>query len=103
MGSNGGTLIPRGIKIGHPHFPLSRTPDYSGILAGCRAEIDYIHQITDFCVLFFLFEMGLELSLNRLGKLRKYASSMDSLQVLFTSVVLGLCPYGIAETLRNFS
>lgn len=41
-------------------------------------------------MLFLLFEMGLELSLDRLRKLRKYAFGMGLLQVSVTAFVLGL-------------
>lgn len=41
-------------------------------------------------MLFLLFEMGLELSLDRLRKLRKYAFGMGLLQVSVTAIVLGL-------------
>lgn len=53
-------------------------------------DVDDIREIADFGVLFLLFEMGLELSLDRLRKLRKYAFGMGFLQVSLTAIVLGL-------------
>lgn len=58
-------------------------------------DVDDVRQLADFGVLFLLFEMGLELSLDRLRKLRKYAFGMGSLQILFTAAVLGLGAYGM--------
>lgn len=53
-------------------------------------DVDDIRTLADFGVLFLLFEMGLELSLDRLQKLRNYAFGMGTLQVLITSLVLGM-------------
>lgn len=64
-------------------------------------DVDDIRQLADFGVLFLLFEMGLELSLDRLRKLRKYAFGMGSLQILFTTAVLGLGAYGMGATIAE--
>lgn len=65
-------------------------------------DVEDITEIADFGVLFLLFEMGLELSLDRLRKLRKYAFGMGSIQVAVTATVLGLGAYamggGLAES-----
>lgn len=58
-------------------------------------ELDDIAQIADIGVLFLLFEMGLELSIDRLKKLRVYAFGLGTLQVSQRPeiyVPLGLTP-----------
>lgn len=64
-------------------------------------DIEDIRVLADFGVLFLLFEMGLELSLDRLRKLRKYAFGMGSLQVLLTSLVLSAGAYAMGGTLAE--
>lgn len=56
-------------------------------------DVNEIKELADLGVLFLLFEMGLELSLDRLRKLRKYAFGMGVLQVGITSLILGLGAY----------
>lgn len=63
------------------------------------ADVEDIRQLADFGVLFLLFEMGLELSLDRLRKLRKYAFGMGFLQLTVTALVLGVGAYGMGGTL----
>ncbi|CDF39777.1 unnamed protein product [Chondrus crispus] len=79
----------------------------SGVVLGPHGlrlvkDVEDIREIADFGVLFLLFEMGLELSLDRLRKLRKYAFGMGVLQVTATAAVLGLGAYamggGVAES-----
>lgn len=64
-------------------------------------DVDDIREIADFGVLFLLFEMGLELSLDRLRKLRKYAFGMGFLQVTFSAAVLGLGAYAMGGTIAE--
>lgn len=64
-------------------------------------DVDEISDIADFGVLFLLFEMGLELSLDRLRKLRKYAFGMGALQVTVTAVVLGLGAYAMGGSIAE--
>ncbi|CAN8071409.1 unnamed protein product [Agarophyton chilense] len=64
-------------------------------------DVEDIRTLADFGVLFLLFEMGLELSLDRLRKLRKYAFGMGSLQVIITSLVLGLGAYAMGGTVAE--
>jgi len=51
-------------------------------------DVADISQIADIGVLFLLFEMGLELSFDRLRKLRIYAFGLGTLQMACTSAVL---------------
>lgn len=64
-------------------------------------DVNDIRDIADFGVLFLLFEMGLELSLDRLRKLRKYAFGMGFLQVTFSAAVLGLGAYAMGGTIAE--
>ena len=61
-------------------------------------DVDDIQALADFGVLFLLFEMGLELSLDRLRKLRKYAFGMGTFQVTLTSLVLSLGAYAMGAS-----
>lgn len=49
--------------------------------AGYINDMEEISELSELGVLFLLFEMGLELSLDRLKALAKYAFGMGSLQV----------------------
>lgn len=64
-------------------------------------NLDDIREIADFGVLFLLFEMGLELSFDRLRKLRKYAFGLGFLQVTLTATVLGLGAYAMGGSLAE--
>ncbi|KAI0564978.1 Sodium/solute symporter [Gracilaria domingensis] len=64
-------------------------------------DVEDIRTLADFGVLFLLFEMGLELSLDRLRKLRKYAFGMGLFQVIVTSLVLGLGAYAMGGTVAE--
>lgn len=64
-------------------------------------DVEDIREIADFGVLFLLFEMGLELSLDRLRKLRKYAFGMGAVQVTTTAAVLGLGAYAMGGTVAE--
>lgn len=64
-------------------------------------NVDDIGHLADFGVLFLLFEMGLELSLDRLRRLRKYAFGMGLLQVVLTSAVLGLGGLAMGGTFQE--
>lgn len=63
------------------------------------ADVEDVSTLAEFGVLFLLFEMGLELSLDRLRKLRKYAFGMGTVQLVLTSSVLGLGAYAMGGTL----
>lgn len=56
-------------------------------------DVEDIAELAEFGVLFLLFEMGLQLSLDRLRKLRKYVFGLGTLQVFSTSTVLALVSY----------
>mmetsp|Transcript_2096 Transcript_2096/g.6264 ORF Transcript_2096/g.6264 Transcript_2096/m.6264 type:complete len:758 (+) Transcript_2096:181-2454(+) len=66
-------------------------------------NVEAISEIADIGVLFLLFEMGLELSLDRLKKLRVYAFGLGTLQMMITSTVLAagakFMGAGISESL----
>jgi len=70
----------------------------SGIILGPHGlrvvkDVEDITELADFGVLFLLFEMGLELSIDRLKRLRKFAFGLGSLQVTITSAALGMGAY----------
>ncbi|KAK4538259.1 hypothetical protein CDCA_CDCA16G4284 [Cyanidium caldarium] len=56
-------------------------------------DVEDITTLADLGVLFLLFQMGLELSLERLWKLRKLVFGYGTLQMGLTTVVLGLGAY----------
>jgi monovalent cation:H+ antiporter-2, CPA2 family len=58
-------------------------------------DVEDITELAEFGVLFLLFEMGLQLNIDRLRKLRKYAFGMGTLQVTLTALVLGLGAYAM--------
>lgn len=64
-------------------------------------DVEDISSLADFGVLFLLFEMGLELSIDRLQKLRKYTFGMGAFQVLITSLVLGIGAYAMGGTVAE--
>lgn len=61
-------------------------------------DVEDITGIAEFGVLFLLFEMGLQLNLERLRKLRKYAFGMGLIQVLLTSSLLGVGAYSMGAS-----
>lgn len=65
------------------------------------SDVEDVAHLADFGVLFLLFEMGLELSLDRLRKLRKYAFGMGTLQIFLTATVLGLGAYAMGGTIQE--
>lgn len=64
-------------------------------------DVEDIRALADCGVLFLLFEMGLELSLDRLRKLRKYAFGLGFVQVTLSALVLGLGAYAMGGTLAE--
>ncbi|KAA8493143.1 K(+) efflux antiporter 3, chloroplastic [Porphyridium purpureum] len=75
----------------------------SGIVLGPHGlrvvpEVEDIAEIADFGVLFLLFEMGLELSIDRLRKLRKYAFGLGLVQVTVTTGFLGLGAFAMGAS-----
>lgn len=75
----------------------------AGVLLGPHGfrvftDVEEITELADIGVLFLLFEMGLELSFDRLRKLRKYAFGMGTLQVGITSTILGVGAYYMGAT-----
>ncbi|KAI8466111.1 MAG: Sodium/hydrogen exchanger family-domain-containing protein [Monoraphidium minutum] len=54
---------------------------------GLLNDREDVERLSELGVLFLLFEMGLELSLDRLKSLSKYAFGMGSLQVLITGLI----------------
>lgn len=64
-------------------------------------DTDQVAHLAEFGILFLLFEMGLELSLDRLTKLRKYAFGMGTLQIALTTIILGLGAYAMGATIQE--
>ncbi|KAI3974351.1 hypothetical protein MKX01_031020 [Papaver californicum] len=73
----------------------------AGILIGPYglSIIRHVHgtkAIAEFGVVFLLFNIGLELSVERLSSMKKYVFGLGSAQVLLTAVVIGLITHFIA-------
>jgi CPA2 family monovalent cation:H+ antiporter-2 len=60
---------------------------------GLVKEPEYAHQLAEFGIVFLLFIIGLELSFDRLIKMRRYVFGFGGLQVLITSSVIGFILY----------
>ncbi|WP_342637909.1 cation:proton antiporter [Orientia tsutsugamushi] len=54
-------------------------------------NVQYTSAIAEFGVVFLLFAIGLELSIERLKAMRRYVFGLGSLQVIITSVIIGGC------------
>ncbi|KAG6505637.1 hypothetical protein ZIOFF_038002 [Zingiber officinale] len=54
---------------------------------------ELLHAIAEFGVVFLLFNIGLELSVERLSSMKKYVFGLGSSQVLVTAAVVGLVVY----------
>lgn len=61
-------------------------------------DVEEITPLADVGVLFLLFEMGLELSFDRLRKLRKYAFGLGLAQMAACTTLLGLGAYGMGAS-----
>lgn len=61
-------------------------------------DVEEITPLADVGVLFLLFEMGLELSFDRLRKLRKYAFGLGFAQMAACTTLLGLGAYGMGAS-----
>jgi monovalent cation:proton antiporter-2 (CPA2) family protein len=75
----------------------------AGVVLGPHAtgivkNVEDIGELGELGVLFLLFSMGLELNLDRLRKLRKYAFGMGFLQVTLSATVLGAGAYFMGAT-----
>jgi len=78
----------------------------AGVLMGPHgfrlvSDVDDIVELAEFGVLFLLFEMGLELSLDRLKKLRVYAFGYGTLQVTVTAIALGVGAYAMGAAVNE--
>lgn len=60
---------------------------------GVFSKLDDLEVLADFGVLFLLFEQGLELTVERLKSLSRYAFGMGSLQVLLCTVAFFVFPF----------
>lgn len=61
-------------------------------------DVDRIAYLAEFGVAFLLFMIGLELSWERLLRMRKLVFGLGSLQVIFSAVVLGLIALAFGQT-----
>ncbi|EME28797.1 monovalent cation:H+ antiporter-2, CPA2 family isoform 1 [Galdieria sulphuraria] len=76
----------------------------SGVILGPHGfrlvkDVEDIKHLADFGVLFLLFEMGLELSIDRLRKLRKYAFGLGSLQMLITGSLFWFISHSLGASI----
>eukprot|EP01036_Dinobryon_divergens_P023585 gene23585-31945_t len=60
---------------------------------GLFSDLNDMESLADFGVLFLLFEQGLELTVDRLRGLSKFAFGMGSLQVLLSSLAFSVFPF----------
>lgn len=65
----------------------------SGVILGSshmlgQTQVDRLREVSELGVVFFLFVIGLELDLQRVWSLRRYAVALGTLQVLVTGLVL---------------
>jgi len=76
----------------------------SGVILGPHGfrlvkDVEDIKHLADFGVLFLLFEMGLELSIERLRKLRKYAFGLGSLQMIITGSIFWFISHSLGASI----
>jgi Kef-type K+ transport system membrane component KefB/voltage-gated potassium channel Kch len=71
-------------RVAHKHPPPSPGPAAFPLFSLFR-NTEELEKLSELGVLFLLFEMGLELSIDRLRGLAKYAFGLGGLQVLFTT------------------
>lgn len=57
------------------------------------SDLNDMESLADFGVLFLLFEQGLELTVDRLKGLSKFAFGMGSLQVVLSSLAFSIFPF----------
>lgn len=77
-----------GLAVGP--YGLARFADhYSWLSILLITDVTRVHALAELGVVFLLFMIGLELSLDRLWAMRRLVFGMGSLQVLLTAVVIG--------------
>lgn len=62
------------------------------------SDLAGVQSLAEFGVIFLLFMIGLELSFDRLWAMRRLVFGLGSLQVLITSLVIGLIAWGFGNT-----
>ena len=78
-----------GLAVGP--YGLARFADhYSWLSILLITDVTRVHALAELGVVFLLFMIGLELSLDRLWAMRRLVFGMGSLQVLLTAVVIGI-------------
>jgi K+:H+ antiporter len=75
-----------GMAIG-PHV-LGRVHEWAGIGLPFLANSENIARVAEFGVVFLMFAIGLELSLERLSLLRRFVFGLGALQMLFCGAAL---------------
>jgi Kef-type K+ transport system membrane component KefB len=96
-----------------PLFKQLKTSPVIGFLAaglimgpsGLRlfSDLGDLQVLADFGVLFLLFEQGLELTVDRLQKLSRYAFGMGSLQIVLSTIAFSIFPFvGGVQFLETF-
>jgi Kef-type K+ transport system membrane component KefB len=74
-------FLAAGLALGPSGFKLIR-------------DLRDLNTLGEFGITFLLFEQGLELSLDRLKALSKYAFGLGTLQVLLSTLAFGIFPFG---------
>ena len=88
----GGIIGPFGLGLLADDFPILSKVVISDI-AGVQA-------LAELGIVFLLFTIGLELSLERLWAMRRLVFGLGSLQVLLTSAIIGLIAYEFGNSVR---
>ena len=85
-----------GLAIG-PHGLARFVEDYAWLRYVLITDVDGVHALAELGVVFLLFMIGLELSLERLWRMRRLVFGMGSAQIVVTGIVIG----GIAWAFDN--
>lgn len=88
-----------GVAIG-PHGLARFVEDYTWIRFLLITDIDGVHALAELGVVFLLFMIGLELSLERLWGMRRLVFGMGSAQILVTGTLIGSIAWAFDNTLQ---
>ncbi len=86
----GGVIGPFGLGLLADKLPFLQT--------AVIADISGVQALAELGVIFLLFTIGLELSLERLWAMRRLVFGLGSLQILLTGTIIGLIAHGFGNT-----